>query len=198
MVRAADATKKTSLRERALAHRKSLSDETRGAAGAAIAERAGALIGTLRPARVALYWPIGSECATETLIAKVHASGAEIALPAVVDRDGIVFRRYVPGDRLVPGAFGTREPPRVAPQVRPDLIVLPLVAFDRSGMRLGYGRGYYDSAISGLREAGQQPTLLGIAFSVQEVEAIPAEPHDVHLDYAVTEKETLEFRTRRG
>jgi 5-formyltetrahydrofolate cyclo-ligase len=164
----------------------------------AIAERAISLIDAHRPASVALYWPIGSECATQALIAKVEALGLEIGLPAVADGTGLVFRRYRPGDRLVAGVLGTREPAPAAPLVRPEFFVLPVVAFDRSGMRLGYGRGYYDSAISGLRDAGQQPKLLGIAFSVQEVEAIPAEPHDVYLDFVVTEKETLEFRTSKG
>jgi 5-formyltetrahydrofolate cyclo-ligase len=200
MARAAvDAMKKTRLRDRALARRRSLPDDTRKDACLAIAGRAIALIGSLRPASVALYWPIGSECTTEPLIAKVAEMGVDTGLPAVVDgAAGLVFRRYRPGDRLVAGMLGTREPAPAAPEIRPDLLVLPVVAFDRSGMRLGYGRGYYDSAITALRDAGQQPGLLGIAFSVQEVEAIPAEAHDVHLDYVVTEKETLEFRTSGG
>jgi 5-formyltetrahydrofolate cyclo-ligase len=192
---AADAIEKTRLRELALARRKALSDGARKDAGIAIAGRAMSVIAALRPTSVALYWPIGSECATQPLIAKVEAIGIEIGLPAAVDGRGLVFRHYRPGDRLVGGVFGTREPAPAAPPVRPGLFVLPVVAFDRSGMRLGYGRGYYDSAISSLRDAGQQPRLLGIAFSVQEVEAIPAEPHDVRLDFVVTEKETLEFRT---
>ena len=89
--------------------------------------------------------------------------------------------------------FGTSEPPGDSPSVRPDAIVVPVVAFDRRGGRLGYGRGYYDRAISAMRDAGQQPYLLGIAFSVQEVEAISVEPHDARLDWLATEKETLSF-----
>lgn len=191
---ALDAMNKARLREQALVRRKSLPADVREDAGTAIAERAISLIESLRPASVALYLPIGSECMTQPLIAKVAELGVEIGLPAVVDGAGLIFRRYRPGDRLVEGVFGTREPASSAPRVRPELFVVPVVAFDRSGMRLGYGRGYYDSAITALRDAGQQPRLLGIAFSVQEVEPIPAEPHDAHLDWVVTEKETLEFQ----
>lgn len=195
---AADAIKKTTLREQALARRKSLPNDLRKNATAAIAERASLHIETLQPERVVSYWPIGSECDTQSLNARIQAMGVQIGLPAVVNGIGLVFRHYVPGDRLVAGVLKTREPAQTVPCFSPDLIILPVVGFDRSGMRLGYGRGYYDSAISGLRDAGQQPRLLGIAFSVQEVETIPAEPHDVRLDCMVTEKETLEFRTSRG
>ena len=191
------AKEKSRLRGEALARRKSLAGDVRANASDAVSERAFALIALHHPHRVALYWPIGGECPTQSLVTNLAATGAEVGLPAVVDGNGLVFRRYVPGDRLVDGQFGTLEPADDAPGIQPDLIVVPVVAFDRSGMRLGYGRGYYDSAISTLREAGQQPLLLGIAFSVQEVETIPAECHDVRLDYAVTEKETLEFRKSR-
>jgi 5-formyltetrahydrofolate cyclo-ligase len=192
------AKEKSRLRGEALARRRSLAGDVRAKANDAISERAFALIALHHPHCVALYWPIGGECATQSLVTSVAAMGAEVGLPAVIDGNGLVFRRYVPGDPLVDGQFGTLEPAHDSSGIQPDLIVVPIVAFDRSGMRLGYGRGYYDSAISTLREAGQQPRLLGIAFSVQEVRAIPPECHDVRLDYVVTEKETLEFRTNRG
>lgn len=189
-----DATHKAALRAQALASRNALGAADRAAAADSIAARAGKILEALRPATVALYLPIGSECATAPLMATAVALGVVLGLPAVVDQATLVFRRYRPGDRLVPGGFGTRAPEALAPLVQPDVVVVPVVAFDRRGARLGYGRGHYDRAITALREAGQNPLLLGIAFSVQEVEPIPAEPHDVHLDWVVTEKETLEFR----
>ena len=76
----------------------------------------------------------------------------------------------------------------------PDLIILPLTAFDRTGTRLGHGLGFYDRAIAGLRGRGRMPWLMGVAFSVQEVAAIPTEPHDARLDWIVTEDETLDCR----
>lgn len=194
MTSGAEAKKKASLRQQALARRNALSAEAQAAASAIIAERAAALVDSLRPASVSLYRAIRSECETQSLIERLWATGVETGLPAVVDGDTLVFRHYAPGDQTVVAAFGTREPPPGARQIVPDLIVMPMVAFDRAGMRLGYGRGYYDFAINRLRDAGQQPRLVGLAFSVQEVETIPAEPHDVRLDYIVTEKETLEFR----
>ena len=70
---------------------------------------------------------------------------------------------------------------------------MPLTAFDRNGGRVGYGRGYYDRAVAGLRAAGRFPRLIGIAFSVQEVAAVPMEPHDAPLDMIVTERDVFRF-----
>jgi 5-formyltetrahydrofolate cyclo-ligase len=88
------------------------------------------------------------------------------------------------------------SPPPGAPIAEPDLILVPLVAFDRRGHRLGYGRGYYDRAIAAARANGRRVPLVGLAFAVQEVELIPAEPHDVRLDWVVTERDTFEFRSK--
>jgi 5-formyltetrahydrofolate cyclo-ligase len=195
---AVDAMNKATLRGQALARRNALTEDERAAASAAIAERAGEIMISLLPDSVALYRPIGSECETRSLMVKASSTGAEIGLPAIIDRTKIVFRRFAPGDRLIAGGFGTSVPSGEAPLVVPDVIVMPLVGFDRTGFRLGYGRGYYDGVVTGLRAAGRDPKLIGIAFSVQEVEAIPAEPHDVRLDWIVTEKETLDFRDGKG
>jgi len=182
---------KAVLRRQALACRNALGDEARAGASNSIAERAGEILASLRPDSVSLYSPIGSECDTCSLIAKAVLIGAEIGLPTIVDGARILFRRYRPGDLLVAGKFGTKAPSERAPLMWPEVIVVPLVGFDRTGTRLGYGRGHYDRAINTMREAGQRPKLLGIAFSVQEVGTIPAEPHDVGLDWIVTEKGTL-------
>jgi 5-formyltetrahydrofolate cyclo-ligase len=195
---AVDAMNKATLRGRALARRNALGEDERAAASEKIVERAGDLMVSLLPNSVALYRPIGSECDTRALFVKSGSIGAEIGLPAIIDRSRIVFRRYRPGDPLVAGGFGTSVPTAEAPLIEPDVIVVPIVGFDRSGIRLGYGRGYYDGVITALREAGHDPKLIGIAFSVQEVETIPADPHDVRLDWIVTEKETLDFRDGKG
>jgi 5-formyltetrahydrofolate cyclo-ligase len=194
---AVDAMTKATLRGQALTRRNALGEAERTSASEAIADRASDIILSLLPESVALYRPIGSECETRSLIVKVGSMGAQIGLPAIVDKTMIVFRRFSPGDRLVAGGFGTSVPAADAPLMRPEFIVLPMVAFDRRGMRLGYGRGYYDRAIAALRAAGRNPKLLGIAFSVQEVAAVPAETHDIRLDWIVTEKETLDFRNRK-
>lgn len=194
---AGGATEKAALRAQALARRNALGDAERQLGSHAIAARAGDILAPLLPCTVAFYRPIGSECDTGPLIDLARSRGAALGLPAVIDDTTIVFRRYRFGDRLVPGGFGTSAPAPDEPRVEPDVIVLPVVGFDQQGARLGYGRGHYDRAITALREAGLKPKLLGIAFSVQEVARIPAEPHDVHLDWIVTEKETLDFRVNK-
>lgn len=188
-----DANTKRALRAGALVRRNALDEAARAAVSESIALRADKILTSLQPESVALYWPIGSECETAALIVQARLMGAEIGLPAVIDGSRMLFRRYQAGDRLVAEKFGTSAPSAGAPLVEPDVIVMPLLAFDRLGERLGYGRGYYDRAINALREAGQRPRLLGIAFSVQEVPSIPTEPHDVRLDWIVTETETIEF-----
>jgi 5-formyltetrahydrofolate cyclo-ligase len=105
----------------------------------------------------------------------------------------MVFRRHRSGDVVVPSRFGTRAPPDAADIVDPDVVVLPMIAFDRAGARLGHGRGFYDRAMTVLRVRERRPVLVGVAFSAQEVASIPAEPHDVPMDYIVTERETLHF-----
>lgn len=194
---AGGAMEKAALRAQALARRNELGEADRREASQAIAACAGDILAPLLPGTIAFYRPIGSECDTAALIDMARSHGAALGLPAIVDETTIVFRRYRFGDRLVAGGFGTSAPAPDEPLVEPDVIVLPVVAFDRRGARLGYGRGHYDRAITALREAGRKPKLLGIAFSVQEIARIPAEPHDVHLDWIVTEKETLDFRVNK-
>jgi 5-formyltetrahydrofolate cyclo-ligase len=87
-------------------------------------------------------------------------------------------------------------PVEAAPVLDPDVIIVPMVGFDRHGTRIGYGKGHYDRAVMALRAQGRDPALMGVAFSVQEVDTIPHEPHDIRLDAIVTENETLEFRMR--
>ena len=85
-------------------------------------------------------------------------------------------------------------PIEAAPRIEPALVIVPVVGFDRAGTRIGYGKGHYDRTIAALRANGGNPPLIGIAFSVQEVDTIPHEPHDVRLDVIITESETLDFR----
>ena len=143
---------------------------------------------------LAAYVAMRSEVDPAAPIADSHARGVAIALPAVLPGGGLAFRRYAPGDPLVPGGFGTRVPVEAAPVLDPDMVLVPLVGFDRAGTRIGYGKGHYDRTIAALRARGRAPTLVGVAFSAQEVDTIPHEPHDVRLDLIVTEREILDFR----
>ncbi len=125
----------------------------------------------------------------------LEQSGASLALPAVIDRETIVFRAYLPGRALVPGGFGTMAPDKDAAVVDPDILLMPLSVFDAHGNRIGYGAGHYDRAIAKLIEKGRKPLLIGVAFSLQEEAMVPAEDHDVPLDGVVTE---TGFRWFRG
>lgn len=188
------ATSKSSLRATALARRDDLSPKARSAGSAAIAEAAIALLAPLHFDCVSGFLPIRSECDPGPILAHARSKGAAIALPAFLDRVTMVFRRYRDGDALIAAGFGTREPHADAPVVQPDVMLVPLAAFDRSGSRIGYGKGHYDRTIAAMRKAGHRPLLIGLAFSVQEVDRIPAETHDVRLDWLVSDREVLDFR----
>jgi 5-formyltetrahydrofolate cyclo-ligase len=186
------ATIKARFRAEAMARRDALSPGERAKASAEIADRAAPIVAAAKPAVVSLYWPMRSECDVRALILRVRRQGAEVALPARAG-DTFVFRRWEEGEPLHPGTFGTSEPPPASPAVNPDFIVLPMVGFDRFGNRLGYGKGHYDRAIAALRANGYRPGLLGVAFAIQEVPAVPAQPYDVRLDWVVTEHDVLRF-----
>jgi 5-formyltetrahydrofolate cyclo-ligase len=188
---------KAAPRGEALARRDRLDPAARNAASTAIGARAIAIVAEARPVSLAAYLPIRSECDPGAVIAWASQNGIATALPAVVDDATIVFRRYRPGDPLAPGGLGTRAPSETAPAVDPDMIIAPVIAFDRTGARLGHGRGFYDRAIGTMRARGLDPLIVGVAFAVQEVANIPIDPHDVHLDWIVTENETLDVRRAR-
>jgi len=136
---------------------------------------------------VSLFWPIRREIDPRPLAEDVRRLGGAVLLPVVVG-ERMVFREWDEDVPLEGGSFGTRHPPATAPERDPDLVVAPLAAFDRRGGRIGYGRGYYDNAVARLKARGRTPCLVGLAFSVQEVEACPMEPHDQALTAIVTEK----------
>lgn len=117
--------------------------------------------------------------------------GIATALPVVVGKgQPLVFRAWAPGEALETGAYGTCHPPPAAAEVQPSLVLVPLVAFDRAGGRLGYGGGFYDRTLPRLR-AAQTVVAIGLAHGVQELAAVPREPHDQPLDWLATEAEIL-------
>ena len=105
------------------------------------------------------------------------------------------MRAYAFGDTLASGQWGIREPKPEAPEVFPDILLVPLAAFDRAGHRIGYGAGYYDMTIAGLR-AMKPITAVGIAYAAQEIDAVPATPRDARLDLVLTERGVIDFRGR--
>ena len=191
------ADRKAVLRRQVLQRRDALSDAEREKSSRRIAWRLSALMRKWAPGCVAAYAPIRSEANVLRVLAGAGDLDIATALPAVSDGE-MLFRQWRPGEALTQAAFGVREPSVLALVVIPDVIFLPVAGFDRHGGRLGYGNGFYDRAIARLAAAGFNPRPVGIAFSVQEVERIPVEPHDVALDHIVTENEVLGFGDRRS
>lgn len=137
-------------------------------------------------ARVAGYLPIGGELDVHPLMAALAERGCPLALPVVTGPTApLVFRAWRPGDPLEDGPFGTRQPPAAAPLVHPAWILVPLLAFDRRGYRLGQGGGFYDRTLAAADQ--DPPVALGLAFAAQAVEALPIEPHDRPLAAVATE-----------
>ena len=185
---------KSDLRAAALARREALSDGQRAAAAEAMAERT--LPFEIAPGMIVSgYSPIRSEIDPVPLMRKLASQGARLALPAVMARGkSLAFRAWSPEDRLMLGALGIPEPSPAAAEVIPDIMLVPLAAFDRQGHRIGYGAGHYDFTLAHLRKA-KVITAIGTAFSVQEIKAVPALLHDVALDYVLTEKKVFDFRS---
>ena len=140
------------------------------------------------------FMPLNSEISPLTLMRKLSDMGARLALPVVVSRGlPLLMRAYAFGDALVNGVWGIRVPPPEAPEVAPDVLLVPLLAFDRNGNRLGYGAGYYDMTIAALR-AKKRVVAIGVAFAAQEVDEVPTTPRDVRLDLVLTEREMIDIR----
>jgi 5-formyltetrahydrofolate cyclo-ligase len=185
---------KSDLRTAALAAREALSPEQRAAAAQALAARKLPL--KITPGTIVSgYSPIRSEIDPVPLMRQLAAQGAQLALPAVMARGkSLAFRAWSPSDRLMMGPLGILEPSPAAAELIPDIMLVPLAAFDRLGHRIGYGAGHYDFTLAHLRKA-KPITAIGLAFAAQEIEAVPALSHDVALDYVLTETEAFDFRS---
>ncbi|HET7254110.1 MAG TPA: 5-formyltetrahydrofolate cyclo-ligase [Xanthobacteraceae bacterium] len=184
---------KAALRREAVARRDSLPPDMRAAAARTIAERpfpcavaAGAIVSG--------FMPLKSEINPMPLMRRLGDAGAQLALPAVAGRGKpLTMRAFAFGEPLVAGVWGIREPGPDAREVFPDIVIVPLLAFDRAGRRLGYGAGYYDMTIAGLR--ARKPVIaVGIAFAAQEIPRVPTTVRDAPLDLVLTEHEVIDCR----
>jgi len=189
---------KADLRAQALARRASLSAEAVAAFAPFLAETGLAfakshfaespLPASHEVDLVGAYWAIGAEAATMPLLCALDDAGFSVALPVTGPRGTpLTFRRWRPGDILVKGRMGIAEPPVTAAVVEPGLLFVPLAAADREGNRIGYGAGYYDLTLASFRES-QRVIAVGVCFSCQILDRVPAEAHDQKLDYLLTEE----------
>jgi 5-formyltetrahydrofolate cyclo-ligase len=184
---------KAELRRAAQARRDALPAGLRKAAAEAIAARVFPLA-VASGAIVSGFMPLKSEINPLPLMRKLADAGARLALPEVAGRGKpLIMRSWQWGEPLVSGVWGIREPAPDAPEVQPDILLVPLLAFDRSGHRIGYGAGYYDLTIAQLR-ANKPIIALGIAFAAQEIECVPRTARDAQLDLVLTENETIDLR----
>lgn len=178
---------KQALRREALQSRRALSERQGPVAAQAIAARADRLrVGAGDV--VGGYWPLPGEIDPRPLMAALAGRGAALALPEVIAPDApLVFRGWSPGDALEPGPHGTAHPALSAPLLVPTLLLVPLLAFDAKGFRLGFGGGYYDRTLDALRRGGGV-VAVGLAFAAQQSPALPSEPWDQPLDLILTEE----------
>lgn len=184
---------KAEIRSAALARRDGLSVQERADAAQAVASRPFP-VAVAPGAIVAGYSPMRSEINPWPLLRRLADAGARLALPVVIGRGrALVFRDFAPGEPLGSGVWGIREPLATSPEVAPDILIVPLAAFDRSGQRIGYGAGYYDLTLARLR-AERTVVAAGLAFQAQEIAAVPSTARDERLDLVLTEHEVIDCR----
>jgi 5,10-methenyltetrahydrofolate synthetase len=171
------------MRQELIARRLAVSPEAQRAADQRITEFLVVGFPMLDRLTIGFYWPFNGEVDPRVAVHRFRARGARTALPVVVGkRSPLEFRTWAPGTETVPGVFGLPVPQ--SPVVVPDVLLMPPVGFDAGGYRLGYGGGYFDRTLAGL---SPQPLKIGLARGVSRVETIHPQPHDIPMDFVITE-----------
>lgn len=144
---------------------------------------------------ISVYYPIGSELDTSPLVEKLWSKNMTVCLPIINgDVRELTFARWDKNTQLTKKSFGIYEPADTAEKRTPDILVVPLLAFDQRGNRMGYGRGHYDETLRVLR-ANKPILAVGYAYAEQAVLlALPTEPHDQKLDMVITPQRVFDFR----
>jgi 5-formyltetrahydrofolate cyclo-ligase len=185
---------KSTLRAEALALRRAAPSEAAAAFATHLASVGRDFALRLRPGVASAYYPLADEPSTLPLLEALALAGVATALPVTGARGTpLVFRSWRIGDPTGEGKMGIAEPLPSAAEVAPDLLFVPLAAFDRTGHRIGYGAGFYDRTLERLR-AEKSICAVGVAYASQALPAIPHEPHDQRLDYVLTERELIDCR----
>ncbi len=137
------------------------------------------------------FFPYQSEIDTRPLLGKLAGDGWTTCLPIVIANGlPLQFRRWLPGEPTIAGVWGIPRPPDSSPELDPDVLIIPMLAFDRKGYRLGYGGGFYDRTLEKLR-AIKKVIAIGVAYSAQELDEVPHGSHDQALNFIMTEREVI-------
>lgn len=173
-------------RERLIAARIAIAGDARRQYAERISAQLESAIGELAGLTVSAYWPFRGEPDLRGLLKRVAARGGRAALPVVVKRgEPLVFRAWAPGDPLERGVWNIPVPPEHAEVVRPDVVIAPVVGFDPLCFRLGYGGGYFDRTLAALPT---RPRVFGVGYAQAAIATIHPQPHDVAMDFVVTEQ----------
>lgn len=184
---------KAALRQRIEVRRREAHDALAATAGDAIRGRFLENVAVPDASVIAAYWPFRSEIDPRPLMHALHARGHRIVLPVVLRKAApLSFRLWGPGAHLVKAGLGGLVPDVGAPVLAPDMLLVPMLAFDDAGYRLGYGGGFYDRTLEKLRSAGTVRAI-GVAYDAQRVDAVPREATDQRLDAMLTEAGFTEF-----
>ena len=193
---------KRDLRKQAIQARSALvAGLDRDAAGAAVRDRFITEFSPKPGTVVSAFWPVGDEFDIRPTIEALHRCGCVVALPVVtVKHMPLTFRVWEPGTQFIVSSFGIPEPGPDRPPATPDIALVPLLAFDAEGYRLGYGGGYYDRTLQQLRLLRREPPVfaIGVGFAGQQVERLPHEPFDQPLDWVITEQATHRFGAKEA
>ena len=176
---------KAALRLRAHATRAALPVDVRAEAAAAATQHFFDSVPLQPDDVVAAYWRIRDEMDCQPILVRLMDAGHTVVLPVVTGpHEPLEMRVWEDDTPLYEAGFGTLAPSELAPQAAPDVMLVPLLGFDKFGTRLGYGGGYYDRTLANMHK---KPKLVGLAFAAQELDIIPRDDHDVPLDMVVTE-----------
>ena len=185
---------KNALREYAVARRRLAQRRSGPGSGIRAADHFLANVPVAPGEIVSGYWPIREEFDVMPLLRRLSGAGYRCALPFVHrKRHALIFREWRPGTMMFEGPFRIPEPTEAAAVLTPTLLLVPLLAYDAEGFRLGYGGGYYDKVLGELRAAGEPVLAIGMGFSEQMVERVPHSEKDERMDWIVTEQGAMPF-----
>lgn len=185
------ADEKAEARKAAAKRRKAAHDEIAADAPLMLAGRRFPVEPQAGASVVSAFFPYKSEIDTRPLLGKLAGEGWTTCLPIVIELESpLIFRAWKPGEPTVPGVWDIPRPADDAALVEPDVLLVPMLAFDRKGFRLGYGGGFYDRTLALLR-GKKKITAIGVAYAAQEMPSVPHDSRDQPLDFVMTEKETF-------